>query len=189
MESFDFEQPLFVVPDETHERYDEWSEPKGFLLGGWGPDTRLQYAQQYFDAANTLADAILENKMPDYMLALPALYLYRHWLELVLKEAVNQESPGHDIGKLAKKLEAIVKARYGGDALPAWVIARLLEIAEFDPDSITFRYPERLRKDETSPSIKGGELHVNLRYLMQVMNVLNSGLSRVLHESPPIPPR
>jgi hypothetical protein len=81
-------RPLFEEPTSACEREDPWSGPKGFMFGGMGLPTRpyLDTAQQYFDAANLLISDIESLRIEDYNLANPIFFLYRHWLELMVKE-------------------------------------------------------------------------------------------------------
>lgn len=94
MELEDKRRPLFGELTEDLEREDAWCEPKGFVIGGWMPSGE-DFAQQYFDAADVLVESILKNQREGYRLAYPALFLYRHSLELLLKEVVDSPAWGH----------------------------------------------------------------------------------------------
>src|SRR5437870_500732 len=98
-------RPLFEEPSEKCERPDEWSYPKGFMFGGMGLPTRpyKDTAQQYFDAANLLISEIERNRFEDYRLANPVMYLYRHWLELMVKEIAGPVRE-HNLANLGDKL-------------------------------------------------------------------------------------
>lgn len=176
-------QPLFKEPDEELEREDEWSEPKGFLVGGWADYSNAQIAQQYFDAAHVLVEAIKRNDRADYQLAYPVLSLYRHFLELMLKAVVNSTAKTHDIGQLASQLEALVQDRYG-QQLPVWVKTWLKEISERDPTSTIFRYGERYDRATKRWVRVEREEHVELRNLQEAMQTMHTGLTRILNESP-----
>jgi hypothetical protein len=132
-------RPLFEEPTSGCEREDPWSGPKGFMFGGMGLPTRpyLDTAQQYFDAANLLISDIESQKIEDYNLANPIFFLYRHWLEVMVKEIIGPIH-GHNVAVLANKLDSHLRTQ--GIVLPNWVIARFKEIAAIDPDSTTFRY-------------------------------------------------
>lgn len=156
-------RPLFEEPSPDCERPDEWSYPKRFIFGGMGLPTRpyQDTAQQYFDAANLLISEIESNRFEDYRLANPIMYLYRHWLELMVKEIVGPVRE-HNLARLADKLDSFLRAREV--ALPDWVTTRFKEIAAIDPDSTVFRYAEKYIP---------GEIYVNLRHLKRAMAVLN----------------
>jgi hypothetical protein len=178
-------RPLFKEPDDELEREDEWSEPKGFLIGGWALYTKREIAQQYFDAANILVEAIERNQWEDYKLAFPVLYLYRHMLELMLKAIVNSRTPTHDIGELMSDVEALVQARYG-QPLPAWIGTWLREISVRDSNSTTYRYGEVYDKASKSYGPVPGEEHVELRNLQEAMEATYRVLSRLLDEIQPV---
>lgn len=83
-------RPLFEPLSEQHERPDEWSGPLGFVIGGMASYGEQQLrdaalAEQYFNAATTLIDAIIDRQVADYQVANAALFLYRHCFELLLK--------------------------------------------------------------------------------------------------------
>ena len=172
-------RPLFEEPTDAIERGDAWEEPLGFLVGGWANMSLQQLAEQYFDAANVLTQLILSHQLEDYRLANPALFLYRHALELLVKAVMRGTKTGHDPDKLADDLVAFVKREFDTD-VPDWIIARLKELAKIDPGSTAFRYSEN--RDETSKKYVpvDGEFHVDLRHLQRVMNALKTALSDLL---------
>jgi hypothetical protein len=155
-------RPLFEEPTSACERTDPWSGPKGFMFGGMGLPTRpyKDTAQQYFDAADLLISDIENLRIEDYRLANPIFFLYRHWLELMVKEIAGPVR-GHDLAKLADKLDTYLRAN--GVALPNWVLRRFKEIAAIDSGSTTFRYGEFIP----------GETYVSLPHLRRAMAVLN----------------
>lgn len=133
------------------------------LFGGMGLPTRPYWdtAQQYFDAANLLISDIESLRIEDYNLANPIFFLYRHWLELMVKEIVGPVH-GHNLAILANKLDSHLRAQ--GIVLPKWVIVRFKEIAGIDPHSTTFRYSDRCIP---------GETYVSLPHLRRAMALLN----------------
>lgn len=63
-------RPLFEPLSEQHERPDEWSGPLGFVIGGMASYGEQQLrdaalAKQYFNAATTLIDAIIDRQVAD----------------------------------------------------------------------------------------------------------------------------
>ena len=156
-------RPLFEEPSIACERVDPWSGPKGFMFGGMCLPTHpyKDTAQQYFDAANLLILDIEQGRAADYTLANPIFFLYRHWLELMVKEIAGP-GRGHNLDTLVNKLDLYLRDQM--ISLPNWVIARFKEIAAVDPDSTTFRYAEKYIADE---------LYVSLPHLKRAMAVLN----------------
>src|ERR1019366_6638655 len=95
-------RPIFEEPTPEIERTDPWSGPQGFMIGGMALPTKAELGQQYFDAASILIEAIRRGDCEDYRLANPALFLYRHWIELTIKSLIGPGVKGHDLGELAE---------------------------------------------------------------------------------------
>jgi hypothetical protein len=129
--------------------------------------TNWEMAEQYFDAANLLIADIEQDRLEDYKLANPVLYLYRHWLELAVKSIIGHARE-HNLSKLAEMLNSFLAQR--GIQAPDWVIERLKEMSSIDPHSAAFRYAE---------NGIAGEIYVSLPHLKQVMAMLNVALSSV----------
>lgn len=184
MEARELHRSLFREPDETLERPDAWSDPKGFLIGGWGGKTRRELAQQYYDAATVLVEAIQSHEWEDFRLTHPVLFLYRHSIELLLKDVLSDESNRHDIRSLTSRLEVLVRERYGHE-LPNWVRERLLELADIDPSSTAFRYDQVYDKREKKFVPVAGEIHAGLNQLQLVMKSLHHVLLTILYGHEP----
>lgn len=133
-------RPLFRDPGEGDEREDGYSEPHGFLLGPMGMIDRAEMADQYFRAANLLIENVDRQRVADYEVAFPVLFLYRHALELVIKCILGGGSH-HRLDTLAGDLVTFIRKQYG-QAVPTWVTRRLQELAKIDPTSEAFRYGE-----------------------------------------------
>jgi len=116
-------RPLFEEPTDAIEREDAWVEPLGFLVGGLANMSPQQLADQYFDAASVLTQLILSHQWEDYRLANPALFLYRHALELLVKAVMRgTKTRHHNLDKLADDLVTFVKREFDTD-VPDWIIA------------------------------------------------------------------
>jgi hypothetical protein len=173
-------RPLFEPMSEKHERPDEWSGPLGFVIGGFArPSMQAErdgaLAEQYFEAANALIDAILDQRVADHEVANAALFLYRHCFELLLKAGlppdVRAKKDIHHLGNLARSYAH--HKRQAGDSVPAWVIKRCEELAAIDPGSEAFRYGMPKAKDGSPIE---DEVHVDLLHLKYVMTALNAAL-------------
>ena len=175
-EEADLRGPLFVGPTDDIEREDAFSGPHGFLLGPWGPPSRLELAQQYFDAATTLVESIKSREVEDYKLVYPVLFLYRHALELVVKHLIHSEAKHHKLHNLADDLNAYVCKHYK-QQVPSWITSRLKEIAQVDPGSMAFRYAEDRYKGAEKPSPVDGDLYVGVNHLQRSMEALYGVLS------------
>lgn len=166
-------RPLFEEPSDASTRSDPWSGPQGFMIGGMALPTKAELGQQYFDAANIILEAIVRCECEDYRLANPALFLYRHWLELTIKSLIGPEVKGHDLANLAELFESAVRDRFGVQ-LPSWVAARLKEIAAIDPNSTAFRYGENYDKQRKVHVEVDGELYVSLTHLQEITSALKA---------------
>lgn len=176
-------RPLFEPLSDKHEWPDEWSGPLGFVIGGFTrPSMQAErdgsLAEQYFEAANTLIDAIIDKRVADHQVANAALFLYRHNFELLLKAGlpakVRAEKDIHHLGNLAKSYAHHMKE--AGKTIPAWVIKRCEELASIDPGSEAFRYGEygTPKGKDGAPIID--EIHVDLFHLKNAMAALNAAL-------------
>jgi hypothetical protein len=176
-------RPLFEPLDEKHERPDEWSGPLGFVIGGFArPSMQAErdgsLALQYYEAANTLIDAISDKRVADHQIANAALFLYRHSFELLLKAGlpadVRAKKDIHHLGNLAKSFAHHMKE--AGKTVPAWVIKRCEELATIDPGSEAFRYGEYGTPKGRDGNPITDEIHVDLYHLKEAMAALNEAL-------------
>ncbi len=171
-------RPLFEELTLNHARADEWSEPLGFMIGGIATPSRFDHSKQYFDAATLLVDAIKRREWADYELCNAVLFLYRHSIELILKSAMGTSPKGHRLDELAVTFQRLCKDQYGQD-VPAWITARLNEIARIDPNSTVFRYAENWDKNSRTDVSVEGELHADLVHLQRAMAALYVSLVSV----------
>lgn len=175
-------RPLFEEPGDHIVRDDPISGPQGFMVGDEFIPTRIEMAQQYFDAAHLLLESIKRGDWEDYKLVSPALFLYRHSLELLVKGLLGASPRTHDLSELADMLDATSIVRWGR-SIPAWIKARLKEIAAIDPGSTAFRYGENF-----DPKIKANvppvpsAMYVSLPHLQRAMLTLNSALQGTIAE-------
>lgn len=175
-------RPLFEEPGDHIVREDPLSGPQGFMVGDEFTPTRIEMAQQYFDAAHLLLESIKRGDWEDYKLVSPALFLYRHSLELLVKGLLGASPRTHDLSELADRLDAAFVDRWGR-SVPAWITARLKEIASIDPGSTAFRYGENY-----DPSLKAtvppvpSAMYVSLPHLQRAMLTLNAALKGAIAE-------
>jgi hypothetical protein len=176
-------RPLFEPLSEKHQRSDEWSGPLGFVIGGMasypvGSERDGALAEQYFNAAVTLIDAIIDQRIADYQVANAALFLYRHCFELLLKAGlppkVRDEKDIHHLGKLAHSYAHHM--RVAGKTVPSWVVKRCEELASVDPGSEAFRYGQHATPKTLDGSAIEHEIHIDLWHLKDAMWALNTEL-------------
>jgi len=176
-------RPLFEPFSEEHERPDEWSGPLGFVLAGMARHTQqglrdAALAEEYFNAATALIDAIIEKRVADYQVANAALFLYRHSFELLLKSGlptvVREKKLTHHLGDLAKSYAHHKKT--ASEIVPSWVVKRLEGLAAIDPEAIAFRYGEYGIPVAKDGSELIDEIHIDLFHLKAAMLALNTAL-------------
>lgn len=176
-------RPLFEALSGEHERSDEWSGPLGFLIGGFArPSMQAELdgalAEQYFNAANALIEAIIDQRVADYQVANAALFLYRHCFELLLKAGLPANARAkngiHHLGNLAKSY--VHHKKLVGEIVPPWVIRRCDELAAIDPGSEAFRYGEYGTPKAKDGSPIADEIHIDLHHLKAAMLALNASL-------------
>lgn len=127
----------------------------------WIPNSAAQwhcYAHGYKEAAERLYESWLS--ISDDNLIFPLVFLYRHYVELRLKELLQSSEQllglpqgwqsDHDIAKLWSHLESYLVEIFPDESeIDLQNSARLLrELAEGDPFSFHFRYPESKKGKE-----------------------------------------
>jgi hypothetical protein len=176
-------RPLFEPLSAEHERPDEWSGPLGFVIGGMATHAMQTerdgaLAEQYFNAATTLIDDIIDRRIADFEVANAALFLYRHCFELLLKAGlpadIRAKNYSHHLGNLAKSYAH--HKRQAGYDVPGWVLRRCEELASIDPSSEAFRYGEYGSPKGADGSPIADEIHVDLHHLRSAMLALNAAL-------------
>lgn len=153
----DLSTPLFQeVPDDLDEG---WTG--GVLTGGMAWREGVLPAREFLAAANLLVERALADGDTGPDLRDPILFLYRHAIELALKDAVKTYKPKHGLPELIEALEK----RFGASLDPL-VRARLDEWVLHDPASTAYRYAK-------APSgVPAEERWVDFRHLREVMDFL-----------------
>ena len=164
-QKLDISRPLFEEPPDDLDEDSTW----GFLLGGMAWKEGYLPADEFLLAANALVDHALRERDLSYEYMPPIMYLYRHALELYLKQIVRPTRRNHDLPYLIGEFEKVLQ-RDHHQSLPAPIRSWLMEWATHDPTSTNFRY-----------SIGGpdGEYWVNMHHLRRVMNFLAENFKRM----------
>lgn len=174
-------RPLIGELSEAHQRDDPWSGPLGFTIGGEFSPTRRELSQQYFDAAHLLLDGIRKHNLEDYKLANPALFLYRHSLELLIKDVLGVTIATHDLTKLKNQLEVLAKQKTA-KPLPRWISARIDEIISIDPSSTFFRYGETNFDRKKNCNVEIDDQIIDAHHLQRAMLALYSAIANEIPE-------
>jgi hypothetical protein len=134
----------------------------------------IGYTEGYKRAANILVAYINETARDQDFLVFPIVFLYRHHLELLLKNIIDSGAglldaqPGypknhklHILWPLAKELIRKIEPGVGPDAFD--LIDHVVnELSKVDPGSMSFRYDRDTRGGKSVPQIR----HVNLRHFV-----------------------
>ncbi len=146
----------------------------------------------YLNAADKLVGMVIERQaLADEMLY-PVCFLYRHYVELALKEIIGlggllrHESwlseEGHNLCTLWNKAMPVLRDFVPGmqvEELEA-VGKQIAELQEIDPKADGFRFPKtRETKNQPAQATLAGLRHVNLRHMRDV----TSGIASLLNGS------
>lgn len=162
----------------------DWKDISRLDMSGkeWGT-----YALAYKKAGDYLAEQFLEDSPGVDFLALPTAYLYRHYIELSLKELIahgqsvlgeNVDFPEtHSLGELWTRAQGIIERVSGqghwqnGEELGA-VRCLIAELDSFDPDGEQLRYAFSTKKKGRKPSLRKLN-RINIRKFYEVMQRLS----------------
>ncbi|MHB0885510.1 MAG: hypothetical protein ACYC41_06450 [Bacillota bacterium] len=174
-----------------------WPKPGPALLGpdgDWWNNAVLNptaaewriYAEGYARGAEILVRHVVDGNRDQDVLVYPIVFLYRHHLELALKDLIRRASDllgrklpprdrnnplyRHDLDRLWKLAKTLLKDVWpeGDEETLVVVEQRITELAAVDKSSISFRYPENQDVD-TTPSLPLDLTHINIRTLGEVM--------------------
>lgn len=144
------------------------------------------YAGKFKEAADILVkEAAAGDTMLD-VVVIPIMFLYRHYLELTLKEIivfgrevvgsepVNNLSREHSLENLWQEASVLLTAHYGADVPPETNAVSLCidDLHQYDPNSFAWRYPT----DRDGKPYLHGLRHINIRNLYETMSRLASFL-------------
>jgi hypothetical protein len=136
------------------------------------------YTTDYYEAAESLVEAVLQHNKPADLLFCPILYLYRHFIEEMLKHLIRQaegycrllDQSGiahtplkesvipelnhtHSLKKLLQWLVQRVEIVDSKEPFDKEIRDTIEELHNFDPDGQTFRYAYRNDKKTKKDSL------------------------------------
>lgn len=127
--------PFFIEPPKNID--ETWKH--GVLYGGLSPFGDVFYlANSYKLAGDHLINLALE-KEEAWNLFCPAVYNYRHSIELYLKAITGCRKQTHNLGVLLGKFEKLILDEYH-TICPEWFKNVIVTFDTFDPGGTTFRY-------------------------------------------------
>ena len=160
---------------------------------GWQADPTDAYILGFKSAADRLIKSLTENRSQLDALIYPIVFLYRHYIELSLKQIVKLGSPLTPEGRTArldhhKLLDLWSSARpiierlcSESDVVHVEEADRIiLRFSEIDPNSEAFRYAKRSKRKGGSPSLPKDVRHINIRLLYEEMAKVSSVLDYTL---------
>jgi hypothetical protein len=152
--------------------------------GGWdnacvnfAPNAWLGYALGYKEAGDRLVEQLKEKRRRQDMLVYPIVFLYRHYLEIMIKDVIRQaqillDDPvdvpqTHTLDQLWLKCSALLERVSPGDSVEEQrQIGRLLgEFMALDPFATAFRYPVDRQGNRSLPGIR----HIDLQNVQEVI--------------------
>jgi len=157
------------------------------------------FAKGYFHAASTLAGGLLLRIGFRDFDAYPVVFLYRHSLELYLKNIIYKAAllmafkhmddidaklyNTHDLTVLSEKAAMILQRLFPGDAslrqFSKEIVKISSEFSDIDASSSAYRYPvDRTGNPSTRPNqvVNLGALHRTMSELLEKMDTLDFGL-------------
>ena len=152
------------------------------------------YATGYKSAADAIVEHLDEKGHHRALMVHPVVFLYRHYLELRLKELLLKSSQllesktvlplGHNLmqlwGKLRPNLELFGRSQET-EELYGSIEDRLKEITQIDSGSMAFRYPVDTTGRESLPQDPGIDLLLFRNVMKAIANLLD-GASVGLYE-------
>jgi hypothetical protein len=155
----DVDVPLDVTLFVAGPRPDDHNACLNFGWAEWGG-----YALGYRRAALLAVQHVIATDTDHDTLVYPIVYLYRHAIELYLKEVIQRgrrllDLPEnfratHDLQPLYDAARKIAEQVMGGK-VPDWLFAmdrQMAELARVDATSMTFRYPVERDGSQSAPS-------------------------------------
>lgn len=191
VEDLSFEAP--DLPDEKDNLFttaDDWQNNACLTFGAdrWWP-----YVVGYKEAADLLVSTIDRTQRHQDTMVFPIVFLYRHYLELGLKNLIRQgrrlldvDRPvpqGHRIDELWRICSALLQEISPDDAIEAQQhIGRLIdEFCQIDATSTAFRYPVDINGNPSLSGLAALNLR-NLRDVMAKIAVILNGASDQIDE-------
>lgn len=159
-----------------------------------------EYALAYKIAADRLVDNLRRGPISELYQVFPIIFLYRHYLELKIKEILRalldwdgrrdeQIKQTHSLHQLWHQARLLLEqfdqrvmgeidetGREEGAEMVKAIGLRVKEFDEIDPDSQNFRYPENVEAKRNPPKLL--ERH-EIRHVKEVVNALDMNLDGI----------
>lgn len=169
-----------IATDKLFQESADWRHNAFLNLGGKSWES---YASGYKQAADFLAQRFLENYQGMDTLIYPIVFLYRHYIELRLKQLIIAgqkllEQPInykdiHDLVILWRPCREILQKIWPEEPVATWdnVEKLIKEFNQKDTEGMNFRYPITTKKKGRKPTLPALD-HVGIGNLYEVMQRL-----------------
>ena len=137
-------------------------------VGGAATKDLSSLSAEYHNAAEVLIHTISAEPPTVLGCGNVLLYLYRHSIEKDIMPAETRRRD-HQFSQLAARFKSIMSEDFYSE-VPEWVPNRIIEFAEIDPQSTTFRY------NEHAAFISGPTYLIDVVHLRAAMNALKTAL-------------
>lgn len=135
--------PLFIEPPENID--ESWKH--GVIIARLASlGDMLMFARSFKLAGDRLVEIALKNEEA-WDLHNPALFNYRHSIELYLKIITNSYEHKHNLLPLYDKLKKLLKEKFNSNP-PIWFENIILKFNDYDPGGTAFRYGGKRYTDE-----------------------------------------
>lgn len=171
------------------EKLFRWDEDYHFnACLNWYSPTLATVARSYKEGADALAQAVRKGDATLDTVILPIVFLYRQYIELSLKDAVETaravkgKEAGypkrHNLKDLWAEAKDLIRQHYGANTPPEidYIDPCIEEFHEHDPESFSFRYPT----DKKGNLNLRGLNYINLRNLYETMERIASFLECIV---------
>jgi len=160
---------------------------------GLGPtgDNFPKYIAGYKEAADILIKNIINERLNADYLVLSIIFLYRHYIELLLKSMIqagyqllsneynDKKYQHHKIAELWKDCRKVIEKKYPDtDKEKLDVVGNIIDqMSIIDPGSIDSRYPTQRDGSLTMEDLKENQLYINLQNLQEIMDSIYNFLN------------
>jgi len=150
-----------------------------------------QLAGYYLESANALIDRTIDDRSKLDVYIYSAVFLYRHSVELSLKELIWMSNfilgkgktfpEHHDLMEIWRSIKNNANSLLTSDDFPLngkevqYVETTLKEIIKYDPGSHAFRYPLDKKKQRPHSDVN----HVNVKSLYERFNQIHEYFGRI----------
>jgi hypothetical protein len=191
----DFEDFLLRYPQTGDSLFKEIAGDRHYVsldpYCSLGPlaDNWANYIAGYKDAADILVDKIINDRSVRDILALPAIFLYRHCIELSLKLIIRYGYELYDINKdyeaihalekLWKDCRVIIKRGWVKEPIYDEILSAtgiiINDLSKIDYSSYELRYPEKkaISKKKENQTNKSVEIERYRRLTMENVSQIN----------------